>query len=66
MEWIRTEDQLPKPYERVIVARVFGKDKPLQVEQGMLISSGWWKVYGKKLRKVPYWMPLPAPPEGTE
>ena len=66
MEWISVKDRLPEQYERVIVARVYEKGKPLQVEQGMLTAGGWWKVYGTNVKKVSYWMPLPEPPEEEE
>lgn len=62
-KWTSTEDQLPKPYQGVIVARLYEAGKPLRVEAGMLTTYGWWKVYGTNCKKVSYWMPLPEPPE---
>ena len=64
--WISTKDRLPKPYQGVIVARVYEPGKPLRVEAGMLTDKGWWKVYGTNCKKVSYWMPLPEPPEYGE
>ena len=65
-EWISTKERLPEPYTPVIVARVYEKDKPLKIEQGMLTVNGWWKVYGTNVKRVLYWMPLPEPPEEGE
>lgn len=65
-KWIPVAEQIPKPYEGVIVAREKEKGKPLKVEQGMLTEGGWWKVYGTNVRRISYWMPLPEPPEEGE
>lgn len=65
-EWISTKDRLPKPYERVIVARVYDVNGPLRVEAGMLTEGGWWKVFGTNVKKIAYWMPLPEPPKEGE
>ena len=63
-EWISVKDRLPKPYEGVILARVYEPGKPLKVEAGMLQQGGWWKVYGANVKRgVLYWMPLPEPPK---
>ena len=61
--WICTEDRLPEIGKAVIIARVYEAGKPLKVEQAILQPRGWWKVFGTNLKKVPYWMPLPEPPE---
>ena len=61
--WISTKDRLPESHEPVIVARPYEPGEPLKVEQGMLTVNGWWKVYGTNVKKVSYWMPMPAPPE---
>ena len=65
-KWIPAAEQIPKPYERVIVAREFEPGKPLKVEQGMLTEGGWWKVYGTNVKRISYWMPLPEPPKEGE
>lgn len=62
-DWIPTSERLPRIGEVVIVARIKEIDKPMKVEQAILQSGGWWKVYGTNIKKVSYWMPLPAPPE---
>ena len=63
-KWIPAADQIPKPYERVIVAREYEAGKPLKVEQGMLTEGGWWRVYGTNVRRgVLFWMPMPEAPE---
>ena len=62
-KWIPVAEQIPKPYEGVIIAREKEKGKPLKVEQGMLTEGGWWKVYGANVKRISYWMPLPEPPE---
>ena len=61
-EWISPEEQMPEPFQRVIVARIYERGEPLRVEQGMW-TNGWWKVYGANVRKVSYWMPMPEPPD---
>lgn len=62
-KWIPVAEQIPKPYEGVIVAREKEKGKPLKVEAGMMKPDGFWKVYGTNTKGVLYWMPLP---EATE
>lgn len=63
-KWIPTSEQLPKPYEDIILARVYEPGKPLRIEAGMLKEGGWWKVFGTNVRRgVLYWMPMPAAPE---
>ena len=63
-KWIPAAEQIPKPYERVIVAREYEPGQPLKVEQGMLTEGGWWKVYGTNVRRgVLFWMPMPEAPE---
>lgn len=64
-EWIRVEDKLPPYGESVIIARpVPGRE--WKIEQGRRDSGGWWKVYGSLVKRVAYWMPLPAAPEERE
>ena len=65
-KWIPATEQIPKPYERVIVAREYEPGKPLKVEQGMLTEGGWWKVYGTNVKRISYWMQLPEAPEEGE
>lgn len=62
-EWISTKDRLPKPYESVIVARVYKVGEPMRVEAGKLTDGGWWKVFGTNVKRIAYWMPMPEPPE---
>ena len=61
--WISTEEQMPEIGKPVIIARWKDLDEPMRVEQAVLHPGGWWKVFGTNLKKVPYWMPLPEPPE---
>ena len=65
-KWIPAVEQIPKPYERVIVAREYEPEHPLKVEQGMLTEGGWWKVYGTNVKRISYWMPMPEAPEMEE
>ena len=65
-KWIPAAEQIPKPYERVIVAREYEPGQPLKVEQGMLTEGGWWKVYGTNVKRISYWMPMPEAPEMEE
>ena len=63
-KWIPVSEQIPKPYESIILARVYEPGKPLKIEAGMLQTGGWWKVYGTNVKKgVLYWMPMPEAPE---
>ena len=62
-KWIPVDEQIPKPYEGVIVAREKEKGRPLKVEAGMMKPDGSWKVYGTNTKGVLYWMPLPEAPE---
>lgn len=62
-EWIRTEDRMPPVAEPVLIARRAEYGRPLIVEQGILLPGGVWKTFGHKFRHIPFWMPLPAPPE---
>ena len=62
-KWIPVAEQIPKPYEGVIVAREKEKGKPLKVEAGMMKPDGLWKIYGTNTKGVLYWMPLPEAPE---
>lgn len=62
-KWIPVSEQIPKPYEGVIVAREKEKGKPLKVEAGMMKPDGLWKIYGTNTKGVLYWMPLPEAPE---
>lgn len=63
-EWIRPEERMPEPFQRVIVAREYERGEPLRVEQGVWQGKayGWWKVFGANVKKVSYWMPMPEPP----
>ncbi len=61
--WISVNDELPKPFVPVIVARVYEPGGPLRVEQGHKDVLDWWKVYGTRTKQVLYWMPFPDPPE---
>ena len=54
-EWIRTEDRMPPVAEPVLIARRAEYGRPLIV-----------KTFGHKFRHIPFWMPLPAPPEEGE
>lgn len=38
----------------------------LIVEQGCKDLGDWWRVYGTRVKRIRFWMPLPEPPkEGT-
>ncbi|MBO6093727.1 MAG: DUF551 domain-containing protein [Oscillospiraceae bacterium] len=62
-KWIPVDEQIPQPYQGVIIAREKEKGKPLKVEAGMMKPDGYWKVYGTNTKGVIYWMPLPEAPE---
>lgn len=66
-KWIPVSEQLPKPYEPIILARIYEPGKPLKIEAGMLQTGGWWKVYGTNVKRgVLFWMPMPEAPEMEE
>lgn len=67
-KWIPITERLPKDNERVLIARVIGKNEPLVVQQAFRSSNGWWKVFGTSLRdkSVKFWMPMPEPPKEVE
>lgn len=62
-KWIPVTEQIPQPYQGVIIAREKEKGKPMKVEAGMMKPDGFWKVYGTNTKGVIYWMPLPEAPE---
>ena len=60
--WISPEERLPERFEPVIICRDKEKGR-MQVEQGCLEVGGWWKVYGTRVRRIAFWMPMPQPPQ---
>ncbi len=65
-DWISTADRMPPVAEPVLIARRAEYGRPLIVEQGILLPGGVWKTFGHKFKNIPFWMPLPAPPEEGE
>ena len=61
VRWIPVEEQLPAPFQHVIVCRE-KKGSGLVVEAGMRDVAPWWRVYGTRTKAVRYWMPLPEAP----
>lgn len=64
-KWISVEERLPAYGQSVIVARREQVGN-WRIEQGRRDSGGWWKVYGSLVKRVEYWMPMPAAPEERE
>lgn len=62
--WIPAAERLPEPFKQVLVCRM-KPDGLMTVEQGYKDLGKWWKVYGTRVTKILYWMPLPEPPEVT-
>lgn len=62
-KWIPVTERLPEHFQPVLICREkeYGK---LHVEQGYKDVGRWWKVYGTRITRVLYWMPLPEPPKG--
>lgn len=58
--WIHVDERLPEAFKPVLLCR--NTPDGYKVEQGMRDVGGWWKVYGTKVKKVDWWMPLPQPP----
>lgn len=63
MKWIRPEERLPDVHKPVLVCR---EREPgvLIVEQGCKDLGDWWRVYGTRVKRIRFWMPLPEPPKG--
>ena len=62
--WVRPEERLPDVHKPVLVCR---EKEPgvLIVEQGCKDLGDWWRVYGTRVKRIRFWMPLPeAPKEG--
>ena len=64
-KWIRPEEQLPDVHKPVLVCR---EKEPgvLIVEQGCKDLGDWWRVYGTRVKRIRYWMPLPEAPKEEE
>lgn len=72
MEWIKSEDRLPKIWEHVIIYSP--GDKPgegYRVTTDAYENDGWWRYISDDNRgsqhfsndDVTHWMPLPKPPK---
>ena len=61
-QWIRPEERLPDVHKPVLVCR---EKEPgvLIVEQGCKDLGDWWRVYGTRVKRIRYWMPLPEAPK---
>lgn len=45
--------------------RWHGNEESAIVEQGCKDLGDWWRVYGTRVKRIRFWMPLPeAPKEG--
>lgn len=60
--WVSVADQMPKPYETVLVIRR-NQRKQFSVECGYYMGHGDWRVGTRLTRPVTHWMPLPELPE---
>ncbi len=63
--WVSVEDRLPEVDQPVIVCREVRKGECV-VEQGQRDVKDWWKVYGRRTKRVTHWMSLPKPPKGEQ
>lgn len=63
MRWYKTEENLPKPFESVLL--YMPNEAPLPtVHEGYYANGGWYSyVYKYKLEEVKYWAEMPTPPE---
>ena len=61
MRWVPVEEALPDKHQPVILCRQ-NKEGHLLVEQGCLSVNGWWLVYGTRVKRVKFWMPMPGAP----
>lgn len=66
--WIRSKEQLPRPFESVLIN--IPCDSPLPtVNQGYFTNDNTWvTLYGDSytMDEVPFWMPMPKPSKGGE
>lgn len=63
-EWRNTMDELPQPFESVLV--FMPGEAPLPpVHEGYLRPDGWWWSNGfeRDPGEITHWAPLPTPPE---
>ena len=65
MRWVPVEEALPDKHQPVILCRQ-NKEGHLLVEQGCLSVNGWWLVYGTRVKRVKFWMPMPVAPVPEE
>ena len=64
--WIKADTTSPATFKPVLLCRQIGKGEYV-VEQGMKDVGDWWKVYGRKTKRVTHWRPMPKlPPEIEE
>lgn len=60
--WIPVTERLPDVHKPVLVCR---EKEPgvLIVEQGCKDLGDWWRVYGTRVKRIRFWMPLPEAPK---
>ena len=63
MHWYKTEENLPKPFESVLL--YIPDEAPLPtVHEGYYANGDWYSYVCKyKLKEVKYWAEMPTPPE---
>lgn len=65
-EWISVEEQLPGPYECVLIATDAVNAAGEEFVSIGALTYGVWECFTGRLgekEKVTHWMPLPKPPE---
>lgn len=64
-EWISTKEELPPPYESVLVCMPGEVPFPM-IHEGFINNKGVWYVYASAVRtaaEITHWRPIPEPPE---
>lgn len=64
-KWIRADDKLPFPHERVLLLRTTGKIRRMIV--GFYSNDNFWydidDLWDSPLINITHWRPLPKPPK---
>ena len=62
--WIKVEDEMPDPFETVMITAKMDSDKMPLTYEGAYTGLGTWELYGVQNPgdyRVSAWMPLPEP-----
>jgi hypothetical protein len=72
MDWIKVEDRLPEPYQRVLIGGVSVRGDKMysvgRIQESEEFGTEWWYNGGNDYESVnnswvKFWMPLPELPK---